>query len=812
MTDKEEIIRALSFWFKPGDVFEIRALGATSSGNRQEHTVSGYFDFEHIKDAAEAVCKLYGFRGVYATANPVKPDLLARAVNRIRPIGRNEPTTSDGDIARRKWLLIDCDADRPAGISSTDAEHEAALTKIREIRDGLSTLGWPQPLMTDSGNGAQLMYAIDLPADDSGLVQKCLESLSAASDENVHVDKTVCNPARIWRLPGTMNCKGDHAEGFRPHRMARILEVPEEIITVTGEQLRTLTEGIQEDIPAETAYLAEGESFDLDAWIAAHCPEVGPAQPYKDGRKWIFPVCPFNSEHTNRSAALFQNAAGAIGFRCLHNSCMGNDWRKLRVMLEPGCYDHREENFPEVDISGLLGKPIEPAVRLADPAMMMPKGNRSAPISPTEQSSDATDDRTVLTAVPFPEELFSVPGLVSDVMQFCLDTAPSPNRMTAFVGALALQAHLAARKVQAPGGARTNPYLVVLAKSGYGKDHPRKINRAVLRALNRSKEVIDSVASGQALEDRLLVTPAILWQSDEFYAVLLEVVNDKTGQKENLMKTLLTLFTSANVEYEVRAKVGRDPATINCPNLVLMGSCTPGNFSKTMNDGLLAHGMYSRMAVFPVPKIGGVNLPKDFSVIPEHIIARAKKWVDYVPPGSGNMDFKARTLYAAEPTIHRMLQIMLEARARLDALDKAGAEDWILSIWTRAFESIMRFSLIYACSKATSPEEAVLDMDALEWARKLVFWEAENKIAFTEQNYYQSDFERYSEEVINILALWKRANDDKPMPGWKFNRRTKKLPPKVLNAVLQSLTLQERISVEQINSNGKTGLAYSLKR
>lgn len=34
----------------------------------------------------------------------------------------------------------------------------------------------------------------------------------------------------------------------------------------------------------------------------------------------------------------------------------------------------------------------------------------------------------------------------------------------------------------------------------------------------------------------------------------------------------------------------------------------------------------------------------------------------------------------------------------------------------------------------------------------------------------------------------------------------------MLNAVLQSLTLQERINVEQINNNGKTGLAYSLKR
>ena len=240
MTDKEEIIRALSLWFKPGDVFEVRVLGATSSANRLEHTASGYFDCDHITDAAEAIAKLFGYRGVYATANPVKRDLLARAVNRLRPIGRSEPTTSDADIERRRWLLIDCDADRPAGISSTDAEHEAALAKIREIRDGLVSMGWPQPIMTDSGNGAQLMVAIDLPAQDGGLVQRCLAAIAVVSDDRVHVDVTVCNPARIWRVPGTMNCKGDHAEGFRPHRMAHLVEVPEKLVTVTEAQLKDL--------------------------------------------------------------------------------------------------------------------------------------------------------------------------------------------------------------------------------------------------------------------------------------------------------------------------------------------------------------------------------------------------------------------------------------------------------------------------------------------------------------------------------------------------------------------------------------------
>ena len=117
MTDANEIIHALRLWFQAGDVFEVRVLDAVSADYvldavsadyRREHIESGYFDYEHISAVPEALKRLLSFRGVYVTVNPVNPDLLARAVNRLRPAGRN-PTTADTDIVRRRWLLIDCD-------------------------------------------------------------------------------------------------------------------------------------------------------------------------------------------------------------------------------------------------------------------------------------------------------------------------------------------------------------------------------------------------------------------------------------------------------------------------------------------------------------------------------------------------------------------------------------------------------------------------------------------------------------------------------------------------------------------------------
>jgi len=808
MTDKEEIIRALSLWFKPGDVFEIRALGATSSGSRQEHMVSGYFDYEHIRDAAEAVCKLYGCRGVYATANPVRRDLLARSVNRIRPIGRNEPTTSDGDIARRKWLLIDCDADRPAGISSTDAEHQAALEKVREIRDGLSTLGWPQPVMTDSGNGAQLMYAIDLPADDGGLVKRCLESLSAVSNEHVHVDLTVCNPARIWRLPGTMNCKGDHAEGFRPHRMAHILEAPEDIITVTGEQLRALTEGVQEDARTETAYLAESESFDIDAWITAHCPDIGPAQPYKDGRKWIFPVCPFHSDHSNRSAALFQNAAGAIGFRCLHNSCLGNNWRKLRVMLEPGCYDRPEpREYPDVDLSGLLGvHKANSSVAVAEVSQELPQPNLQDDSAPEVSEEELRE--TLIETLPFPEHLYKIQGLVGDVMATTLEYSSTPNRPLALSGALALMSYLAARKVKTPTGLRSNIYLLALAGSGSGKERPRDINQFIIEEVGLGLGLLDGVASGAGLEDMLMVTPALLWQSDEFYSTLEEMLREGANGNNTVMEKLLKMYTTSHKSYATRAKAGKQPVSIPNPNVTLYATTTPKGFFDHVNDRFLADGMYTRLNLMVAEKPSEGHLPLEPQV-PQEIIERARQWALFKPEGSGNTNLKAMPVPYTADAAPMAVELFQKQQKRLVEMRCMDAPEWKCTIWNRYCETALRYALIYACSVASRPELTVLTPDALRWGGEFVEWEMENKFYMTDKNYFKTDFSKLQDSALTGIRKWHKEHGlGVPMPGWKFNRLLDGQPPNVVKAVTESLLAQERLFFMR---SGR-GFKYSLKR
>ena len=224
--DPMEIRRALELCLQPGQVTELRVVHAKVEGERWPGTFSGYFDREHI-DALIAACqRIHSATACYFIPNAIQPELLGRAYNRARIVRDREPLTTDNDIVERRWLLIDVDAVRPTGVSATAAERAAAEGLATAIDYELWERGLPPGIIGDSGNGAHLMIPMRLPADDSGFCQKMLKGLANRFDTpQAIVDLTVHNAARLWKLPGTMVCKGDHCPAIgREWRMARILQ------------------------------------------------------------------------------------------------------------------------------------------------------------------------------------------------------------------------------------------------------------------------------------------------------------------------------------------------------------------------------------------------------------------------------------------------------------------------------------------------------------------------------------------------------------------------------------------------------------
>lgn len=337
------IEKCLGILLEPGHVYELRCPKAG-----KHKTISGYFDdFGTMARTAEALSGTVP--AVYYTLNPVRPDLLARANNEHRYYAEN--TTGDSEVVRRLRLLVDTDPTRPAGISATDAEHEAAIERARAIRDFLTGRGFPAPMLADSGNGGHLVYAIDLPADDESrlLVEGFLISLAERfDDDKVKVDRTVFNAARISKVYGTMACKGESIPS-RPHRLARLLESPDKLAPIPkdllqaigGERTAAKPGAVANQQPASRSS-SRPESSAKPARPGNYTPEqveemmdesgydYKPGKPYEGGTIWELVECPWADEHTTgRAGAAVFLRDGIIGFKCQHAHCAERDYKDL---------------------------------------------------------------------------------------------------------------------------------------------------------------------------------------------------------------------------------------------------------------------------------------------------------------------------------------------------------------------------------------------------------------------------------------------------------------------------------------------------
>ncbi len=299
----EDLERTWKLFYQPGACIEVRALGLFGKNKRWHGwaggVVAGYFDdMESFIDSVSALDEHGKAEAIYITLNPLNPDLLARANNRLIGIGKNDPTAKDDDVLRRQWILIDIDPTRPTGISSTDEELAYALSVAEKVKADRMLAGWTQPVEALSGNGIHLLWSVDIEnsEENRNLVSQTLKSISEQfSDTKANIDIAVFNAARITKCYGTYARKGDETSN-RKHRQSKFLFVPEviepipascfdgiEIVERKSVEMRSvepvevsIIESAMQALPAHFGSTGEGYQTWLKCLMALHA-EMGEA-------------------------------------------------------------------------------------------------------------------------------------------------------------------------------------------------------------------------------------------------------------------------------------------------------------------------------------------------------------------------------------------------------------------------------------------------------------------------------------------------------------------------------------------------------
>lgn len=320
------------------DFTEVRILG--------KYQYSGYFkSLDNLINALTPYTQ-YDDEQIYFTLNSIDKACYGRQQSE-KIVKSPKSTTSDNDIIRRKWVLIDLDPKRAVGVNASAEELEKAHQKAREVYVHLKKFGFHDPVICISGNGYHLQYKCNLPntEDATNVIKDFLKVLSLNfSDEAIEVDEKVFNAGRICKLYGTVAKKGANIDA-RPWRMSKIVYVPDGIKENDIELFKSVAAYVPKAEPTQNigrGGFPVNTKFDLDSFLNEHGIKYK-KEAVSGGSKYILDHCLFNEAHRGKDAVIFQLDNGAISYNCFHNSCRHHTWRDVRLMFDPHAYDVRND-------------------------------------------------------------------------------------------------------------------------------------------------------------------------------------------------------------------------------------------------------------------------------------------------------------------------------------------------------------------------------------------------------------------------------------------------------------------------------------
>lgn len=395
------------------------------------------------------------------------------------------------------------------------------------------------------------------------------------------------------------------------------------------------------------------------------------------------------------------------------------------------------------------------------------------------------------TPVEFPPHLLKVPGFVGQVVQYALETAHRPQPLLSMWAALCLQAVLSARKICDPYGARTNLYVIAMAGSGKGKDHPRVVNRRILTGSGLLElEGPEDLASDSGLLAALAHQPGLLMQLDEI-GRLLKVCSANgasAGHLYGIPSQLLRLYSSTGEMYQGKAYADRTKNNpIDQPCLTIYGSTVPDSFWGSMSSEAIGDGLLARM----MPVIGDEKPEKQLArqiPVPESILMHAQGWGGYRPNGI------LGSVHPAPTTVEYTVEAEQILKEYDDTFEKRGDESGAWQpIWVRAKQKAQSLALIYVASKGT--KNLRIDAEAIQWACEVSEWSSSLFESVGDHHIADSEFERKCQRVYGVIQ--KRGAEGMTSSRLCGQRCWRAMPPRDRQEVITTLIGDGRVEITE---------------
>jgi hypothetical protein len=193
------------------------------------------------------------------------------------------------------------------------------------------------------------------------------------------------------------------------------------------------------------------------------------------------------------------------------------------------------------------------------------------------------------------------PGRARAIAQFIFANSYCPIPEIAVTATIALLAGVCGRAYRTYTGMDTSLYIILVAKSGVGKDAIHEVMPRLLEMADRpmATRFVRSTdfASGEALHKELLREPGFLNLAGEFGKKLKRMGNPSDTPMQNLRTVMLNAFGKRYLEGKSYSNADNSMDGVEWPALSFLGETVPSTLFECLTPDMMADGFLSRFLI-----------------------------------------------------------------------------------------------------------------------------------------------------------------------------------------------------------------------
>ena len=352
-----------------------------------------------------------------------------------------------------------------------------------------------------------------------------------------------------------------------------------------------------------------------------------------------------------------------------------------------------------------------------------------------------------------PDRMTRPPGLLGALTDYIAYSGRRPSRVMALGAALTIVGTAAGRQFAGPTRTGTHLYVLPLARTSAGKDHPLKMIMRIMHASHLGQHVGPSEFISMPAAIKFIGrSPLAVCPMDEFGSFLKRINSRKASGFEGAISGILrTAWGSSFQPMTTPEWAHVESRTIFGPCLSLYGASTPEEFYGSLASADTSNGLMNRFLVLSTKKKAPEQDPtEDPAIVPDVIIEQIRNL--YYARGelfaaSLNQADQDRApaivLWAddAAKQVYVDFGRVIEARSDLDNLEA--------NFLGRTVEMAQRIATLCALGRAGAT--ARVTSEDMAWGRDVALWSAETMIAGAREHMSENDHQQAMKLVLNLI-------------------------------------------------------------